>query len=99
MANIKYFHDAADGSTVSLVGVWFAGGSTKKAANFHGVGPDGQKLAATRMIEMKPFPTRHACDSRCLNATGKIMKCECGCGGKNHGKGSISSPTPLRCDE
>lgn len=30
----------------------------------------------------------HECDARCRNATGRVMKCECACGGKNHGKSS-----------
>lgn len=44
-------------------------------------------FAVTRKIEMKSMPSKHICDSRCVNATGRIMKCECSCGGKNHGKG------------
>lgn len=45
-------------------------------------------LAVTRKVEMKRSPSRHECDARCLNAIGKIMRCECSCGGKNHGAGS-----------
>lgn len=41
----------------------------------------------SRSIEYKSQPSKHVCDARCVNATGKIMKCECSCGGKNHGKG------------
>lgn len=41
-----------------------------------------------RTVEYKSNPSRHECDDRCVNATGRIMKCECACGGKNHGKGS-----------
>ncbi len=88
MANFKYFTDLADGSTVELTGVWHQGVSTKKPSNFHGFGPNGEKLDATRVIERKPFPSRHECDARCLNANGRTMKCECSCNGKNHGKGS-----------
>jgi hypothetical protein len=44
----------------------------------------------TRAIEFKSFPSRHECDARCINATGRIMKCECSCGGKNHGKGAFN---------
>jgi len=42
-----------------------------------------------RTIEFKRNPSRHECDSRCLNATGRIMRCECSCGGKNHGRGAF----------
>lgn len=53
---------------------------------------DGQRegFLITRKVEMKAQPTRHACDARCLNATGKVMKCECSCGGKNHGRGAFT---------
>lgn len=44
-------------------------------------------IAVTRQIEMKASPSRHVCDDRCVNATGRVMKCECSCGGVNHGKG------------
>lgn len=45
-------------------------------------------VQADRVVEYKSNPSRHECDSRCMNATGRIMKCECSCGGKNHGRGS-----------
>jgi len=41
----------------------------------------------TRKVNFKSFPSRHECDARCMNATGRNMNCECRCGGKNHGKG------------
>lgn len=44
-------------------------------------------LPVERIVEYKSNPSMHACDARCLNATGKIMRCECSCGGKNHGRG------------
>lgn len=45
----------------------------------------------TRSIRMKSFPSKHECDARCMNATGRSMQCECKCGGKNHGRGSFIS--------
>ena len=42
-----------------------------------------------RSVEYKTNPSRHECDVRCTNATGRIMRCECSCGGKNHGRGAI----------
>lgn len=46
-------------------------------------------IQADRKVEYKSNPSRHDCDDRCLYATGRTMKCECACGGKNHGKGSV----------
>ncbi len=43
-----------------------------------------------RTIKYKSFPSKHECDARCMNATGRTMNCECSCGGRNHGRGSIS---------
>jgi hypothetical protein len=47
-------------------------------------------IKVERVIEYKSFASKHECDARCLNATGRVMKCECSCGGKNHGKGAFS---------
>lgn len=40
-----------------------------------------------RIVTYKANPSRHECDARCMNATGRTMNCECACGGKNHGRG------------
>jgi len=87
MANFKYFAEIA-GEAVQLQNVYLDGLSAKVAANFVGITPDGQRVRAQRMIEYKRMPSRHECDARCLNAVGRIMRCECSCGGKNHGRGS-----------
>ncbi|MGF6996744.1 hypothetical protein [Paraburkholderia sp. GAS32] len=50
----------------------------------------GEVQPVTRYIEYRSNPSKHVCDSRCVNAQGKIMKCECSCGGKNHGKGAFT---------
>jgi hypothetical protein len=47
-------------------------------------------LPANRIIHYKSSPSRHACDARCMNASGRTMNCECACGGKNHGKGRFA---------
>lgn len=44
-------------------------------------------IRITRTIVMKAGPSRHECDARCVNASGRTMNCECACGGENHGKG------------
>lgn len=49
----------------------------------------GAYLPVERVIEYKSNPSKHECDARCMNATGWIMKCECSCGGKNHGSSSF----------
>ena len=46
--------------------------------------------AVDRVITYKSNPSRHECDARCMNATGRTMNCECSCGGKNHGRGSLA---------
>ncbi len=47
-------------------------------------------LPVTRAINYKAFPSKHVCDARCMNASGRTMNCECSCGGKNHGKGTFN---------
>ena len=42
-----------------------------------------------RSIRYSRNPSKHECDARCINATGRVMNCECSCGGKNHGKGAF----------
>jgi hypothetical protein len=88
MANFRYFADLADGTTVQLSNVWHDGHVSTKACHFFGTAPDGsRKVQATRAIERKSNPSNHTCDARCLNARG--FKCECSCGGKNHGAGAF----------
>lgn len=88
MANIKYFAEC-NGQAHQLTRVFHSGNFTR-AKDFTGNCPGcGQKHAADRMIEYKQFATKHVCDSRCVNAQGKVMKCECSCGGKNHGRGGV----------
>lgn len=47
-------------------------------------------MPVDRVITYKTNPSRHECDARCMNATGRTMNCECKCGGKNHGRGSFA---------
>jgi hypothetical protein len=104
MATTAFFSDQADGSVVAFrntskrvalnngtfrthivpAKVWK--GDDGKLYGFN----DNGKFLITRKIEMKSFPSRHDCDARCYNATGRTMNCECACGGVNHGKGSFS---------
>jgi hypothetical protein len=87
MANFKYFAEL-NGETVSF---------PQKSVSFNGRGPGHWGFHAEtetwikidRVIEYKQFASKHECDDRCMHATGKVMRCECACGGKNHGKGSI----------
>lgn len=89
MANFRYFA-YMNGDAVELTSIRHDGGG-RRAKNFSGLTPAGTLVKATRMIEYKRFATRHNCDARCFGATGKIMKCECKCGGKNHGRGEFRS--------
>lgn len=94
MANFKYFNDNGP-ATVELVHVHHdakgvrVGQPINFVPTFDRVAQKWNRvyLPVTRMIEMKARPSKHVCDDRCINATGKVMKCECSCGGKNHGKG------------
>lgn len=99
MANYRYFADI-NGEAIELASIRHVGPGVRASA-FEGV-PAGTKpvfvpgkgftgfIRATRKIEMKSAPSRHECDARCFNATGRIMKCECSCGGKNHGRGAFA---------
>jgi hypothetical protein len=89
MANMKYFAGANELSGVHEGKNGKLFGFVSKS-DLHFV--DGQGwigyVQVDRTIEYKRFPSRHECDARCINATGLVMKCECSCGGKNHGRGS-----------
>lgn len=88
---MKYFS-----GNIELTSVIHNGKSASNPANFSGyVGQPifvaGQgwtpRIQADRIVEYKSNPSRHDCDARCYNATGRTMKCECACNGKNHGLG------------
>lgn len=99
MANIRYFSDI-EAEPVELHGI-FGMGNERVAERWPGVkalrmdswtrwvgfGPDKEVRPVTRKVEFKRFPSRHECDARCRHATGRVMRCECSCGGKNHGRG------------
>lgn len=89
MANFRYFTEH-NGEAVELAKVRHDGHVSTTAKHFSGFAPDGTKLVAQRAIEYKRAPSKHECDARCMNATGRVMKCECQCGGKNHGRGAFA---------
>lgn len=86
MATFRYFFDTASGA-IELGAVAHHGPGIKPG-NFSGLLPDGQRVRATRKVELVPAwrASRHECGARCLNATGR-SPCECGCKGLNHGRG------------
>lgn len=89
MANIKYFSGETElvAKSVHHIGRDAFGTPTGFVPVFvPGHGWDRGVVKADRVIEYKSNPSRHECDARCTHATGKIMKCECSCGGKNHGR-------------
>lgn len=94
MANFRYFAECG-GQAVEMTGVWHDGHASTSAKHFTGRCVCGEQHTATRAIEYKPHASKHECDARCLNATGKIMRCECACGGKNHGRGSSMASQAL----
>ena len=90
MARIKYFNGDRELSGVYRDGKTAYGYVSKDDLVFvPGKGWTGY-VPAERVIEYKSSPSRHACDDRCLYATGRVMKCECSCGGKNHGRGAFA---------
>lgn len=89
MLNLKYFSADNQLQGVHQRGREFFGYVSKDDLHFvAGRGWQGY-VKADRVIEYKSNPSCHECDARCLNATGRIMKCECSCGGKNHGRGAL----------
>lgn len=89
MANIKHFSGDIELSGVHEKNGKLFGYASKADLLFvAGQGWQGY-VAVERSIEYKSNPSRHECDARCMNATGRMMKCECSCGGKNHGRGAF----------
>lgn len=84
MATIRHFADAATGTLV------FNSVDYRKDGSYGFDGASRSWIKTTRKVELKSNPSRHVCDDRCINATGRIMKCECSCGGKNHGRGAFN---------
>lgn len=97
MTAIKYFNGQTEltdphgmqntkFAAFGVKGIWY-----DSFSRFVGRTADGRILPVERRVQYKTNnPSKHLCDARCLNATGKIMNCECSCGGKNHGAGSFN---------
>lgn len=83
MAEFRYF-----AGLVELTAPRHDGSPYTTARHFTGLTPEGQRVQVERAIERKRSPSMHKCDARCLNATG--FRCECECGGKNHGAGAFA---------
>ena len=83
MANIKFFADLPNGEVAEFSKVDYR--SRKDIRGWTGTA----WVKVTRQVEFKQNASRHECDARCMNATGLVMKCECSCGGKNHGRGAF----------
>lgn len=87
MAKIKYFATCMS-TPVELLFVHHTGNYVR-AKDFTGTCPAcNQQHVCERKVEYKSNPSKHECDARCVRAVGKIMRCECSCGGLNHGKGA-----------
>lgn len=97
MARFAYFADLADGRTLEWLDTVERGQvrgargiDNRGAGKCFGYDYEAKTwVKVTRQIEMKSAPSNHECDDRCMNATGRTMKCECSCGGRNHGKGAF----------
>jgi hypothetical protein len=88
MGQLRYFADLPDGETVSFERVDNRNQSTRYNDTWGWNGTAWVRV--TRVVEFKSSPSRHECDDRCLQATGRTMKCECACGGKNHGRAAFT---------
>jgi hypothetical protein len=73
LTNVYYDGRKAYGRPVGVTPVWSADKGWR-----------GSDVLVERAIEYKSNPSKHKCDARCESAKG--FKCECECGGKNHGK-------------
>ncbi len=91
MANYRFFADLGD-RTVMAKAAQYDQGERKMPKIWDA--DLGVWVRATRVVIRKASPSMHECDSRCMNATGRTMQCECACGGKNHGKGAVQA---LQC--
>ena len=67
-----------------------SGGVSRKMALFGWHAESQLWIRIERTINMKSSPSRHECDARCMNASGRTMNCECSCGGKNHGRAAFA---------
>lgn len=92
MATFKYFS-----GEIELTAVYFEGRKQfGRPVDFTPVWDAAAKkwnrncLPVTRTVRYKSNPSKHVCDARCMNATGRNMQCECSCGGKNHGVGAFN---------
>lgn len=91
MSKFKYFAEV-NGQTIEFARVDYRPIDPKKPYGPNAIASFGYVkgtgwVKVDRKVEYKSNPSRHICDARCMNATGKNMICECSCGGKNHGKG------------
>ena len=84
MANMKYFADTEKG-TVEFNRVDYG----RVAGEVWGFDKESRQwFKVNRKVNFKTNPSRHECDARCTQATGKNFNCQCKCGGKNHGRDS-----------
>jgi hypothetical protein len=88
MADFRFFADLADGTTLMSKRCDYDQGERKLPRFWDDASRSW--VRATRIVIRKSNPSRHDCDARCYNATGRTMQCECQCGGKNHGKGAFN---------
>jgi hypothetical protein len=70
-------------------------GGKRSKANYYdsfkrlaGLTEDNVLLPVERAIQYRKYASLHTCNAKCLNGK-ETGICECQCGGKNHGLGSI----------
>ncbi len=91
MATMKHFNGTTELKNVYFEGRKMFGQPVDFVPVFvPGTGWDSGYVPVERSISYKSYPSKHICDARCMNATGRTMQCECSCGGKNHGVGAFN---------
>lgn len=103
MANIKYFNDSETGSIELKYQMNMPNEEFRiKFPDIKGLRYDGYSMCVgsnelnsnyvpiTRKITYKDYPSKHECNTKCLNGKHNGM-CECKCGGKNHGAGLFTN--------
>lgn len=85
MAKVLYFADLPERTIQSIDRADYDLGGNKMPRIYDA--ESDAWVRCTRVVIRRSSPSLHKCDSRCANATGRTMQCECSCGGRNHGKG------------
>jgi hypothetical protein len=87
MANIKHYNGTTELTGVHYEGKQLVGQPIDFTPTYDHMNMKWNRhyVPVQRSVNYKKNPSKHECDARCMNASGRTMNCECSCGGKNHG--------------